>query len=223
MPDYWDICDCPRRMAEGEAEAIDEFTRVFRPRLYAFFIRHDLNPMDAEDLAADCATDIALRADRYVAGPHSGFSKWVFTLAQHKLADWQRWRRRTAPSAYLGDIGPIPDTRGLDSGGSALDPAVVRAVHEAFGTLPWLDQEVLSFREQQLSYREIGHLLGMRPSSARVRHSRALNRLRTLLEKDRRMEAILRHCDPIVVAHTGCSRSQTDRRTCVASAAPADY
>src|ERR1035441_224376 len=209
MPDYWDRCDWPRRIAERDVEAIGDFARVFRPKFYAFFVRHGLDPIDAEDLAADCATDIALKADQYVAGPRSDFSKWVFTLAKHKLADWQRWCRRAAPSAHLSDIGDIPASCGLGSERIVrLDPAVVQAVHEAFGTLPWLDQAVLNFHQRQLSYHEIGDLLGMTSSAARVRQYRALKRLKSLLEKDQRMEAILRHCEPTLVAPAGCSPIQ---------------
>src|SRR5262245_41630137 len=85
----------PERLVLLEADAYDEFSRWFGPRLKRFFERRGLSPMDAEDLAATCVTDIALKARMY--RPELGtFNAWVFAVAGNALKDFVKKSRRVA-------------------------------------------------------------------------------------------------------------------------------
>ena len=60
-------------------------------------------------------------------------------------------------------------------------------VRQALARLPERDREVLVLRSlEQLSVADCGQVLGISPGAVKVRHLRALERLRAILEKEER-------------------------------------
>ena len=171
------------RMLGLEEDAFIEFSDLFGPRLRAFFVRRGLSAGDAEDLSVSCVTDIALKVNKYTSVREGGFTSWVFALAYHALADW--WR---ANKAY----GPLPETLAAPPPPDAQvegAPELVLAVRQALDLLPESDRSVILLRElgANHTFEEIGERLGVRTEAARVRHHRALKKLRAILEEDPRI------------------------------------
>jgi RNA polymerase sigma factor (sigma-70 family) len=183
-PDFEQL---PHRMASRDSDAYREFAAFFGPRLRGFFRSRGLGIVDAEDLAVSCVTDIALKVERYDPDRGGRFVAWVYTLASRSLIDW--WRRKP-PTEPLPAQLPLLEV--LNQNSSRLDE-VVAAVREAMAKLSERDQDLLRLRELggMGSYKEIAEQLRIRPSAARVRHHRALRRLRVLLEDDGRIKRIL--------------------------------
>ncbi|MDQ3821104.1 MAG: hypothetical protein M3362_25945, partial [Acidobacteriota bacterium] len=71
---------------------------------------------------------------------------------------------------------------------------VIAAVREALAELSETDQIILQLRYfgMQHSFAEIGQHLGLRPDTARVRHHRAIDKVKSLLKKDTRLSRILK-------------------------------
>jgi RNA polymerase sigma factor (sigma-70 family) len=177
----------PRRMVAMEEDAFREFAEFFGPRFRALFLSRRLPSAEADDLAISCVTDIALKIDKYDASRGGHFEAWVFTLARRNLIDW--WRRHQ-------DAEPLPDD--LTFSGTIQDESeslteVVDAVREAVAKLPVNDQALVRFRDLggMEPYSHIAERLGIQPETARVRHYRALRRLRALLEPDPRIQRLL--------------------------------
>jgi len=174
------------RMAAMEEDAFREFADFFGPRLRALFRSRGLSAAEADDLAVTCITDIALKANRYDPSRGGRFAAWVFTLAYRALIDL--WRRQPMSE-------PLPPELALAE--SLDDPAelveLTDAVREAVAKLPASEQILVRLRDLggMVSYREIAERLGIQPSAARVRHHRALRRLRSLLEPDPRIQWLL--------------------------------
>jgi RNA polymerase sigma-70 factor (ECF subfamily) len=182
------------RMLYLEEEAFIEFAKIFGPRLKAFFLKRGLSAGDAEDLSVSCVTDISLKVNKYTALREGGFTSWVFALAHNSLVDWWRNRRVTEPLPENLSAPALPDDQGDDEHVAG----IVTAVRQALALLADSDRSVIILRELEgnYTYDEIAGRLGMRAEAARVRHHRALKKLKAILEADPRIVKFLsRHRD----------------------------
>jgi RNA polymerase sigma-70 factor (ECF subfamily) len=177
------------RMAASEELAYAEFANTYSSRIRSFFIRRGLGATDAEDLAVSCVTDIALKIDKYRSTRPGGFDAWVFTISRNHLIDWIRSRKI---SESLPDNLPSPAPPDLDV---VPDVETSVAVNEAIAQLSESDQLVVRLRHfsGEYSYECIAQELAITPETARVRHFRALKRLKVILEKDDRIRRRLVH------------------------------
>jgi RNA polymerase sigma-70 factor (ECF subfamily) len=182
-----EIEDLAARMVASKEQAFVEFADTFGPRFRSFFLKKGLSPSNAEDLAVSCITDIALKVEKYKAIREGGFEAWVFTLARNALIDWLRTQSNSEP---LPDDLAAP-TFSDDEIEPELD--IVLAVGEALAQLSETDQTLVRLRHlvEEHTYAEIGERVGISPETARVRHFRALKRLKALLEKDERISRLL--------------------------------
>jgi len=179
--------DLARRMAGLEEDAFCEFADEFGPRLKAFFLRERLNVSDAEDLAAQCVGDIALKVGRFDPDKGGNFSGWAYALARNALVDWLRRRR---PETFLEDL---PEAQWAQLERAEPNMEVVSAVNEALGKLSENDRTIIELRDYgiEYSYAEIGQRLGIETGTARLRRFRALRRLEGILEQDARILKVL--------------------------------
>lgn len=182
--------DVARRMVAREEKAYQDFARIFGPRLRGLFVQRGLTFSDAEDLAASCITDIALKVDKYQARDKGGFSAWVLAIARNVLADWRRqlFSEGGKPTS-LDTISPFgakydEETLGLDLEEDAATP-LIRQVHESVGELSPIDRELIQMRYggAEFTFAEIASVLGMTAEAVRVRHHRLLKNLRTHVER----------------------------------------
>lgn len=175
------------RMAALEEQSYVDFADIFGPRLKTYFMRRGLSPADAEDLSVSCVTDIALKISKFQPIREGGFEAWVFTLARHSLSDWWRARHETLPLPEQLEAMPHSDE-------PEPQPEVVTAVRDALEQLSETDRSLIRLRNlgAEHTYAEIGERLGLRSQTARVRHFRALKRLKAILEVDVRLSRFLK-------------------------------
>ena len=171
------------RMAAFQESAYVEFSDTFGPRLRAFFVRKGLSAADAEDLAVSCVTDIALKVDKYDSQARGTFEGWVFIVARNYMIDWLRAR-------YASE--PLPETLAASptfNEEEAIDLNVAQAVTDAMSSLSTSDHSIIKLRyfSGEQDFGEIAAELGITREAARVRHSRAIRKLRTILESDERI------------------------------------
>jgi RNA polymerase sigma factor (sigma-70 family) len=183
-----EIEDLAARMAVAEVEAYSEFAVTFGPRLRAFFLRKGVAAGEAEELSVSCITDIALKIDKYKPLRPGGFEAWVFTLARHSLTDWWRSHRGTVPLSDDLTAPAFDDDQGIEP-----NFIIAVAVREAIAQLAVSDQLLIRMRhlESESTYAEIGDRLNISPEAARVRHFRAMKRLKTILEADERISPFI--------------------------------
>ena len=180
-----------QRMSALEDQAYQEFADLFEPKIKRYFTRHGLTPSDAEDLTVSCITDVALKVDKYRQLEGAGFAAWVFTLARHVLVDWWRSRQETVP--YIDDL-EIAD---LIDDEPEPNLQVIVSVQEALARLSETDQAIVRLRYfgVEHSFSEIGEHLGKRTDTVRVRHHRAIEKLKSLLKRDARLSKILKRAE----------------------------
>jgi RNA polymerase sigma factor (sigma-70 family) len=199
-----------QRMAHLDAAAFNQFKDYFGWRFRALFIKNGMNRGDAEELAADCVADIALKVEtKYPGSKDGGFEAWVMKCACNACASWKR-RRRVETVPLNEDIVP----RGSAADGAlpahfpvpGVEPASenhtpnwehVAAIREAIARLSEDDRKIvqLSYIEKIGTATDIAARLNIQPDAARQRLHRAISRLEAILKKDPRLRDVT-GCDP---------------------------
>jgi len=151
------------------------FWRVY-PRLLAY-ARRRVGPDAAEDVVGETMTKAVAAIDRFRWQP-TGFDAWLFGIAHHVCSDHHRHRSR-ARRTHM----PIPAVE-LVTPSDRLERDDDHAqVQQSFDRLSAADQRVLELRViAGLSAEETAAVLGRRAGAVRTAQSRALARLRRMLE-----------------------------------------
>ena len=160
-------------LVQGSVAGDTEAFRVLAVRLDAKifgYVRSRASSRDeALDLTADILVDVwrALRSFRYESDP--AFYRFVYTIAKRHL--YRSWRKEKLLS--LEDVASEP----------SVTPAYENAsVSVAVEKLPRSDRDIVVLRHWSgFSFKEIGDQLGMNETAIRVRHHRALTKLRASL------------------------------------------
>jgi RNA polymerase sigma-70 factor, ECF subfamily len=183
----------------GDRAAVDELFARHRPylrRLVQVRLDPQLRPrVDASDVVQEAQLEAARRLQSYLQEPALPFRLWLRQLAYDRLLMLRRFhlgaaRRSRDREVALPDRSSLLLARHLLAAGSTpsqrLDrQELARRVRQAVAQLPAIDREVLVMRTfEELSYEEVGYLLGVDPATARKRHGRALLRLHKALSED---------------------------------------
>ena len=168
-----------RRAREGDAVAWEALYRRAYPRLLAYARRR----LPGAEQAQDAVSEAMVRA---VNGIHrfrsegAGFDAWLYGILRHVVLDAQGGRRRES-----GDV--VPET--VDDTPLPLDRMLHQeeagALRAAFARLRSEDQELLELRVVAgLPAEDAAKILGRRAGAVRMAQSRALSRLRSLLQEE---------------------------------------
>jgi RNA polymerase sigma-70 factor (ECF subfamily) len=171
-------------LREGRDSALDELIARWQRPLFAFAWRYVQNPTDAHDLVAE--TFVRLHQQRERLRLDTKLSAWLFTTLSNLCHNHYRWRRRH-PTVSLD--APIDDTAAsahdtIPSEGAAPDAALEQgeacaAVRAAIDRLPHdLKTTLILHHYEQLSYREIGAVVGCSERGVETRLYRARQHLR---------------------------------------------
>ena len=176
-----------RRGAGLDAEALDGLYREHSRQLLIFFARRTMDGETATDLVAETFAT-AFRDRRQFRGASSDEAVgWIFGIARHQLSSF--YRRGSVEREALKRL--VVERRDLTSeelerieelaGIAALRERVRDRLLELDGP----DQEILQLRVvEERDYDEIATELGIKEDAVRARVSRALKRLRRLIEDD---------------------------------------
>ena len=156
----------------GTPHAFERLFDAWRDPVWRFFRRRVRSQERAEELAQDVFTALLEAAPRYES--RGAFRSYLFGIAYNVLmAD----RRKHGAGHELIDERVAADTA---------DPDAVIWVRRALAELEPGEREIVMLREyEQLSYQEIGDLLGLPLNTVRSRLFRARAALRARLETAR--------------------------------------
>jgi RNA polymerase sigma-70 factor (ECF subfamily) len=162
----------------GDAEAFQRLFRALAPAVHAFFARTVRHGAAAEDLLQ--TTFLKLHRARGSWRRGERVRPWVFAIAARTRADWLR-RNGRAEEEIDDEALPDPEPR--------RDPATAVLAHEraervraALDCLSGPQRVVVHLhRFEELSFAEIGKVLGISEGAAKLRAFRAYAALRRLL------------------------------------------
>ena len=163
---------------KGDADAFAFLVETYETSVYRLALRMCGNAHDAEEVAQEAfvAAWKGLPAFR----GESKFSSWLYQLTTNAAIDFLRREKRHRAAVPMEDE-PEPATP--DTPQQAVEESEVRqALQQALDTLTPEHREIFLLRQmRQLSYEEIGHLLGLESGTVKSRLSRAKKQLREIL------------------------------------------
>jgi RNA polymerase sigma-70 factor, ECF subfamily len=190
-----------RRAGAGERAAIenllDRHRRRLRRMVVARFDQRLSARVDPSDVLQDGLADAGRRLPDFLRDRPMPFFCWLRRLVLQRLGAWRRFHLESQSRSVARDGAPICSSidgsqlRAIDGlAGSAISPsdAAIRdeeraRMRTALASLDEGDRQVLMLRyEDQLSFAEIAVKLGAGLSAVKMRHLRALERLRGLME-----------------------------------------
>jgi RNA polymerase sigma-70 factor (ECF subfamily) len=172
-----------RAFLGGDDAAFGEIVRSHQQEVLAVVRRYAASPDDARDLAQRAflrAFEAARRSLRFRRGEPIPLRAWLLRVAvnlgKNHARDFRRWPR--APVQAVDGEVSIPPV-----GSDALEREErARAVRAAVLELSRRQREVLALRvDAELSFRDIGEVLGITENNAKVHFHHAAKRLRELV------------------------------------------
>ncbi|MBL8812597.1 MAG: sigma-70 family RNA polymerase sigma factor [Planctomycetaceae bacterium] len=179
------------RVSAGDNAAFEELVLRYQDRLVGFFFHLVHDRAAAEDLAQECFLRVYRSRERYEATAR--FSTWLFRIA-HNLASNQKRgsvRRREIPLASSSDAhefqvneqnlaekSALMPTRQLDS--NEMRDVVRMAIEELSERQR---TAVVLHKFEEMSYEEIGEVMGLGVVAVKSLLSRARGKLKEALER----------------------------------------
>jgi RNA polymerase sigma-70 factor (ECF subfamily) len=192
-----------RLAAAGDELARAQVLERHRPRLRQMIaLRLDRRlaaRVDPSDVVQDSLAEAAVRLSDYLRERPLPFYPWLRQLALDKVVDMHRRHLQAKRRSVLREEAlpqRLPDESALELAGRLFprgsSPSAHlkrsearRLIQTALAQLRERDREVLVLRHlEQLPVRDIAAILDLSEGAVKVRHVRALQRLRTLLGPD---------------------------------------
>jgi RNA polymerase sigma factor (sigma-70 family) len=150
--------------------------------------------IELDDLVQEVVGYVYRSLDSYEKQPDASFNSWLLRIAENKIKDlWRRSRAQKRDGAVL--FRDYLNSQISDPGFAASDPRasqVARANEiqalqdEAMRQLSERHRTVIEMRIEGLSYDEVAARMGYeKAGTVRALHNRAMERLRTLMDKVR--------------------------------------
>jgi len=170
---------------EGERSCFDELVRRYSGPIYAFILRMVGRPEDADDLTQDVF--VQLLRSLPSARPELPLRPWVYVIARNKCLDHLKRKKALNFSALatpegddlaeerFADAEPLPEEL-------AERQDLREILQDAISQLPPRYRTVVALRySSDLTFAEIGEVLGMPENTAKTHFQRAKAMLRASL------------------------------------------
>ncbi len=187
--------------ARGSQQAWQTLLEALRPRLRKMIAlrldRRVQGRVDPSDVIQEACIDAARRLQEFVNNPGMPFFLWLRLLAGQRLAEQHRRHLGAKARDVAREVsiyhGSFPETTitvlagqllseqpGPSSTASQAEQS--KRLHEALAELDPIDREILAMRHfEQLTNSEAAETLGLETSAASKRYTRALLRLKDVL------------------------------------------
>lgn len=178
MADDEALREIVRRAQASDPDAWEALYRRAYPRMMAYARRRLPGGAGADDAVSEAMMRAFNRIGRF-QWQGAGFDAWLYGILRNVILETYRETGRTAPLTLAHDA--VADD---DPPERILADEEVRGVRAAFARLSPDDREILELRVVGgLVAEEVAAVVGKRPGAIRMAQSRALGRLRKLMEE----------------------------------------
>lgn len=162
--------------ARHDPQKFGDLYLLYSQPIFRYLYSRIGNTPDAEDTMAQTFLAALEQIQRYKHDGH--FTSWLFSIARNKAMDYFRKRRK---ETLLNEEDPIyTDISQLSQ---VIKNEKIFALSELINKLPEEEQELIRLRYvAELSFVEIGYLLGQKEDTVKKSLYRLLARLKTQLE-----------------------------------------
>jgi RNA polymerase sigma-70 factor (ECF subfamily) len=165
------------RARARDADAWEALYRRAYPRLFAYARRRCPHGHAADDAVSDTMTRALVRIDSF-AWRGGGFDAWLYGILRNVLLE-----RARAGARFVGDGPPDVPAHEPEPLGCVLAREEAVEVRRAFARLGPDEQELLELRVVGgLGADEVGRVIGKTAGAVRMAQTRALARLRHLID-----------------------------------------
>jgi RNA polymerase sigma-70 factor (ECF subfamily) len=162
--------------AKRDPRAFEQLYRLYVQPIFRYIYSRIGSLPEAEDATAQTFLAALEAFDHYHHDGH--FAAWLFAIARRKAADHFRSQQRQAPLEYADSV-----PNGTDLLQDVIRTERKAALAKLFTGLPEDERELIRLRYvAELSFAEIGRLLGCREDAAKKSLYRLLARLQSQLE-----------------------------------------
>lgn len=177
-----------QRYLAGNPAAFDLLLSRYLKLIYSVAFYYVKNSDDAQDITQEAVVKIWKSLARFK--PDQSFKPWAMRIVCNAALDWLKKKKPVAFSALEQDEAArlaesVPDVVvPFDVRLERLELA--RAVQSAVNMLPKEDRMIMHLRyELELTYREIGELVGKALDTVKSRHARAVLKLKSLIDPNK--------------------------------------
>jgi RNA polymerase sigma-70 factor (ECF subfamily) len=167
--------------------SLQRFVRIVLPHLDDAYTLARYLLRDEHD-AQDVVQEASLRALRYFEGYSGGDARaWLLAIVRNCSRTWRKRHRVDERTVSFDETADLATSEADAPDAAAVQASEQARVQQAVDSLPDEFREVIVLREvQDLSYREIGDVVGVPIGTVMSRLARARKRLAALLEIDAR-------------------------------------
>lgn len=166
------------RAAKQDLQVFGELYLLYAQPVFRYFFSRFGNRLEAEDATAQTFLAALERFPNY---RHDGFfASWLFAIARNKAINYFRKQRK---ETSLDEAEHIPAETNLLQ--QVIKTERINTLSSMIKALPEDEQELIRLRYlAELSFAEIGHLLGQKEDTVKKTLYRLLARLKVQLDKD---------------------------------------
>jgi RNA polymerase sigma-70 factor (ECF subfamily) len=171
--------------ARTDRDSFGQLYDRYYDRIYRHCVRRAFQRCTAEELCSDVFVYVASHMWQFRGTTEREFRGWIYGIATNTInAHFRRTRRRDELFRHAIEMDAL---RVADAGRAVeaeFDELDFGRLHQAIAQLQLRDQAIVTLRYfDGLSFDEVAAAVAMRPGTARVASSRALDRLRRLLAR----------------------------------------
>jgi len=162
----------------GDMESFHVLYSMLSPRVFRFIRPRARNRADALDVLQETFIDFWKGLPAFSYQGDTSLDAFLYRIASRKLSRAFRFWKQHVSLDTLDDVVYEDEHEGIDKG-AMLD------IVSALSTLKATDREILTLRHMEgRSFSDIAQLLGHSENTLKVRHHRAITRLRETLHYD---------------------------------------
>jgi len=176
---------------QGDSDALNFLVERYLRRIYNFAAKYIGNVKEAEDLTQEIFLKVWRSLKKFDS--QKSFKTWIFSIARHVCIDYLRRKKIITFSALENDDDSESfSDKIIDESASIVEKITKqelgREMNKYLLRLSEANRTVLILHyNQQLTFREIAELLGESLDTVKSQHRRALQYLKRLIERDRKM------------------------------------
>ena len=129
----------------------------------------------AEEVAADVLMTVHQKLKTFRFDGRGKLTTWIFEIAKNRAIDYHR---ASKPEMQKFDASTLVRCERQEADAPEREDAQIGWIRDQLSQLSDQDQQILKWRALDFPFGQIGEWLGIHEGTARVRHKRALDKLK---------------------------------------------